>query len=224
MDILITNDDGIRSKGLALLAEWADSIGNVTVVAPAEEQSAKSQSLNIRTRYSINEVPFIPGIPAYAVGSTPADCVHTAADLLGLHFDIVFSGINRGFNIGFDIAYSGTCGAIFEAAHHGIPGVAFSTSSETFSGAYNHLDEAWHYIRKKQLLSIAPLWNINFPVRSNGIRLTCQNGPSIPESLQKDVPEKILLDKDAINAGFISVTPLTIARTDFEAFRRVLDS
>ena len=217
MNILLTNDDGIQSQGLAMLAEWADTLGRVTVAAPAREQSAKSQSLNIRTRYGVREAPFLPGIPAYAVDSTPADCILTAQSRLGLSFDIVFSGINRGYNLGWDIAYSGTCGAIFEAGQAGIPAVAFSTTSETFSGAFHHLDEVWDYIRKNDLLKKSLLWNVNFPAKPEGIRLTCQAGPALPKYLAANLRGRVISDREAIQKGFISLSPLTLARTDFEA-------
>ena len=217
MDILLTNDDGISSRGLSLLAEWADTRGRVAAAAPAKEQSAKSQSLNIRTRYSIREVPFLPGIPAFSVDSTPADCVLTASNTLGLSFDIVFSGINRGYNLGWDIAYSGTCGAIFEAGQLGIPAVAFSTTSETFGGAYDHLDEVWDFIQSHSLLKKSLLWNVNFPSRPEGIRLTYQAGPSLPPTFFEDTDGRIISDREAVSKGFISVTPLTLARTDFGA-------
>lgn len=217
MDILLTNDDGISSRGLSLLAEWADTLGTICVAAPAKEQSAKSQSLNIRSRYSVKETPFLPGVPAFAVDSTPADCVLTASGTLGLSFDIVFSGINRGFNLGWDINYSGTCGAIFEAGQAGKPAIAFSTTSETFSGAYYHLDEVWTFIRTKGLLKKAPLWNVNFPSKPEGIRLTYQAGPALPKGLAGRLPAGIISDKEAIRKGFISVCPLALARTDFAA-------
>ncbi|MGX8729195.1 MAG: 5'/3'-nucleotidase SurE, partial [Lachnospiraceae bacterium] len=217
MDILLTNDDGISSRGLSILAEWADTLGRAIVAAPASEQSAKSQSLNIRTRYSVKEAPFLPGIPAFAVDSTPADCILTAQNTLGLSFDIVFSGINRGYNLGWDIAYSGTCGAVFEAGQAGVPAIAFSTTSETFGGAYYHLDEVWSFIEENALLKKSLLWNINFPPKPEGIRLTYQSGPALPKSLAGKLPEGLMSDREAIRKGLISVSPLTLARTDFDA-------
>ena len=221
MDILLTNDDGIASQGLSLLAEWADSFGRISVAAPAREQSAKSQSLNIRTRYSVKEAAFLPGVPAFAVDSTPADCVQTAANTLGLTFDILFSGINRGYNLGWDIVYSGTCGAVFEAGQLGIPAIAFSTTSETFRGAYRHLDEVWDFFQKNGLLKRSLLWNVNLPVSSDGIRLTYQYGPSLPQSV-RSIKGRLLSDREAVQKGFISVTPLALTRTDFEALSEVL--
>ena len=221
MDILLTNDDGIGSRGLSLLAEWADTLGRVIVAAPAREQSAKSQSLNIRTRYSVKEVPFLPGIPAFSVDSTPVDCIVTASGSLALSFDLVFSGINRGYNLGWDISYSGTCGAIFEAGQLGIPAVAFSTTSETFGGAYEHLDEVWNFLQKKKLFEKSLLWNVNFPPKPEGIRLTYQAGPSVPSWFADSAKNGLLSDRAAIQRGLISVTPLSLCRTDFTALTDV---
>lgn len=225
MNILITNDDGIDSRGIHLLAEWASTLGRVLVVAPRSEQSAKSQSLNIHTSYSVEEVPFAPGILAFAVDSTPADCVLTAAEELRLSFDLVFSGINRGLNISWDIAYSGTCGAVFEAARVGVPGVAFSTVASTFAGAYYHLGDAWDFVARNRLLDIAPLWNINFPAEGQEIRLAYQAGPYLPglSSLRREGASanasrmELLSDREAIRNGYISVTPLLANRTDLAA-------
>ena len=90
MKILITNDDGIDNVGIRLLAKWAITLGEVTVVAPKVEQSAKSHAINITGGIEIKKVPFIDGVEAYSMDSTPADCVRFG--ILGLKekFDLVF--------------------------------------------------------------------------------------------------------------------------------------
>ena len=75
MNILITNDDGIDTLGIRLLAKWAKTLGEVTVVAPKVEQSAKSHAIEIRQPIEVKKVEFMEGVEAYAMDSTPADCV-----------------------------------------------------------------------------------------------------------------------------------------------------
>ena len=134
MKILVVNDDSIHAPGIALLAKAAMELGEVTVVAPAHQCSAMSQKITIRGDMRVDQVADFP-VPvkaAYMVDGTPADCVKIAMQyLLEERPDYVFSGINDGYNAGFDIAYSGTLGAAFEAVMNGVPldsgyGTAFS--------------------------------------------------------------------------------------------------
>ena len=130
MKILIVNDDSISAPGIAVLAKAAAQIGEVTVVAPAEQCSALSQKLTLRETLSVERVKDFPVDvkAAWKVGGTPVDCVKVALDyILKEKPDLVLSGINNGYNVGFDIAYSGTLGAAFEAVRNGIPAMAFST-------------------------------------------------------------------------------------------------
>ncbi|MDY5355805.1 MAG: 5'/3'-nucleotidase SurE, partial [Eubacteriales bacterium] len=138
MKILLTNDDGIGARGIRVLCDFAETLGEVTVVAPKTEQSAKSHGINIHSEMEIKEVDFPGAVRAFAVDSTPADCVRFALLGLGEKFDLVLSGINCGLNIGTDIVYSGTVGAIFEAAAEGVPAVAVSTQSDYLDGVESH--------------------------------------------------------------------------------------
>ena len=140
MRILVTNDDGIRAPGIEILANWARKLGEVTIIAPKTEQSAKSHSINIHTPFEARKVDWIDGIECYSVDSAPADCVRFAFSGLGREFDLVLSGINKGLNLGEDIAYSGTLAAVFEAAYYKCRAIAFSTVPETFSWAEKYLD------------------------------------------------------------------------------------
>ena len=126
MRILITNDDGLYAEGLKILVEKARKYGEIVVVAPKEEQSAKSHSINIKTGIECKKVNLFEGIDSYQIDSSPADCVRYAYYGLKLDFDLVFSGINKGFNVGEDIMYSGTCAAIFETESTKRNGIAFS--------------------------------------------------------------------------------------------------
>lgn len=127
MRILISNDDGIGAPGLRLLTEVASQFGTVYVAAPAGQCSAMSQRLSIFSPVCVREeqVPFAE--KAWSLEGTPADCVKIAlTNLMEEKPDLVLSGINDGFNAGFDIPYSGTVGAAMEALMGGVPAIAVS--------------------------------------------------------------------------------------------------
>ena len=132
MKILIVNDDSISAPGIAVLAKIAAQFGEVTVAAPAEQCSAMSQKLTLREPLTLERVERFPAPvkAAWKIGGTPVDCVKVALEFLNEEPDWVFSGINNGYNAGFDICYSGTLGAAFEAVRSGIPAMAFSIASE----------------------------------------------------------------------------------------------
>jgi 5'-nucleotidase len=122
--ILITNDDGIFSEGIKLLARTLREVAEVTVVAPDREQSATGHALTLSRPLRMQQTE--PNW--YAVDGTPTDCVNLAVFLLLKDHppDLVCSGINFGSNLGDDVTYSGTVSATFEGTLHGIPSVAFS--------------------------------------------------------------------------------------------------
>lgn len=166
MNILIVNDDSISAPGIAVLAKAAAQFGQVTVVAPAEQCSALSQKLTLRESLRVEKVEDFPVNvkAALKVGGTPVDCVKVALDyILEEKPDYVFSGINNGYNAGFDIAYSGTLGAAFEAVRNGIPAMAFSVASD------KHLEACVPYLENiirellEENLEPGEVWNVNFP-------------------------------------------------------------
>ena len=165
MKILIVNDDSIHAPGIAVLAKAAAQLGEVTVVAPAKQCSAMSQKLTLTEKLSLERVEDFPAevSAAWKVGGTPVDCVKVALEYLGEKPDYVFSGINNGYNAGFDIAYSGTLGAAFEAVRSGVPAMAFSVAGDA------HLEAMEPYLLPvmKELLEAGPeagtVWNVNFP-------------------------------------------------------------
>jgi len=171
MKILVVNDDSIHSPGIALLAKAAMELGEVTVVAPAHQCSAMSQKLTIQANLAVEKMEDFP-VPvkaAYKVDGTPVDCVKVA-----LHYileekpDYVFSGINDGYNVGFDIAYSGTLGACFEAVMNGVPAIAFSNTIF----APLHIAEEFLVPIAKELIEAGQgrgeVWNVNFPAVERG--------------------------------------------------------
>ena len=163
--ILVTNDDGIDAPNLLPLVETAVKFGEVTVAAPAAQCSAMSQRLTLGQEILAEETDFpVPGVRAWRIMGTPTDCVKLAVlELLPEKPDIVFSGMNRGYNTGFDIAYSGTVGACKEAAILGIPSIAYSTDShgcDEVPAAYLEPLTAECLARP---LPRGIFWNINFP-------------------------------------------------------------
>lgn len=235
MKILLTNDDGIGAKGISVLANWAKRLGEVTVIAPKSEQSGKSHGINIHSEIEIKEVDFPGAARAFAVDSTPADCVRFALLGLGEKFDLVLSGINCGLNIGTDIVYSGTVGAIFEAAAEGVPAVAVSTQPDYLDGVESHLDRVCDFFRKHNLFSYSSLYNVNIPKDAKDILFTSQGGRYYNDTFEKNGDfsyrqrgmcvhndqKNFTLDTDATLNGYISVTPITLDRTDYKVLSEI---
>ncbi|MBR4555108.1 MAG: 5'/3'-nucleotidase SurE [Ruminococcus sp.] len=130
--ILITNDDGIEAGGLIRLARAAAKFGEVWVVAPDSQRSAMSHSINLHGSFDAWEADFpVEGVRAFACTGTPADCVRIGVlNIVPDKPDVVFSGINYGYNLATDLQYSATVGAAFEAAFQGIHTIAFSEHSD----------------------------------------------------------------------------------------------
>jgi 5'-nucleotidase len=127
MRILLTNDDGVEAPLLADLAARLDALGEVDVIAPASDMTGVSRSLSLHGPIAVDEIRLPDGRPAFAVSGTPADCVRfSALGLAGAKPDVVVSGPNRGFNLGDDVAYSGTVAAALEGALLGMPAAALS--------------------------------------------------------------------------------------------------
>ena len=236
MRILITNDDGINAKGLLPLAQWAQRLGDVTVIAPKVEQSGKSHGIEIHKAFEVKKVDFAPGIEAYSVDSTPADCVRIAILGMKKQFDLVISGINRGLNIGRDTIYSGTVGAIFEANALGVPAVALSTSPSYYDRATGHLDEVYDFICSNRLMEKGELYNINIPDDPVGFRITRQGGPYYSDQFAAQENDMMMpcgidvfrpsdtrdLDTDAVLVHhLISVSPLTLDRTNLALYAQL---
>ena len=167
LKILIANDDGIRSEGIAHLARAAAQFGSVWVAAPERQCSGMSVRLTISetSEMAVYRYDFpAPVEAAWSVDGTPADCVKVALHaLLPFTPDVVLSGINDGMNAGLDVAYSGTVGAATEAALHGIPAIAVSMRDD------KSFEVTDHYLPAilEELLDQPPargeLWNVNFP-------------------------------------------------------------
>ena len=235
MRILITNDDGLHASQLVPLIKWWQRHGEVTVFVPKVEQSGKSHSFQIREPFEVKQVELEPGLTVWSVDSTPADCVRIAVLGMEMQFDLVVSGVNRGFNMGADVMYSGTVAAASEAVNLGMNALALSTNPENYDHATDALDTVWAYIQENDLFRHNRLYNVNMPASPKGIRITRQGGPYysddfpyIGNNLYKPMGKPIwedsgdeTLDTDATMAGYITITPMTIDRTNWDIFRKL---
>ena len=128
--IVLTNDDGVLSPGLAVLKDALDSLGDVSIVAPDQNRSGAARSITMRSPLWVEEVELPDGSLAYSTDGTPVDCVRMAAlGLLDRPPDLIVSGINLGGNLGDDITYSGTVAAALEGIMLDIPAIALSAEA-----------------------------------------------------------------------------------------------
>lgn len=224
--ILVTNDDGVRSAGIRVLADALAGLGEVTVLAPLREASAVGHALTLHHPLRLEHV----ADATYAVDGTPTDCVNIAVSsvLKGLP-DLVVSGINKGLNVGDDVTYSGTVSGALEAALLGVPGIAVSLQQGPGDWDFAHAAAAARDIADAVLRSGLPartFLNVNVPRGvPNGVRLTVQGKRNhattvterrdprgrpyywIGEGQDEWLPNGDS-DYEAIRAGYVSVTPL----------------
>ena len=224
--ILVSNDDGVEAEGLRALAEALTSLGDVTVVAPAENCSAVSHAVTVRRSLQLRKV----SEAWYSVDGTPTDCVNLAiSEVMGRVPDLVVSGINNGLNVGDDVTYSGTVAGALEGVLFGAPALAMSLQRS--SGAMDYVSAA-QVARQlaeavlNQGLPPRTLLNVNVPrCAHHGLRVTVQArrtqavGVSRPtdaedpssvwvRSTELDWEPNVQSDYATVRAGWVSVTPL----------------
>lgn len=236
MIILATNDDGIRSKGMIVLAKALQGLGDVFVVAPDREKSAVAHSLTLHRPLRVEKIKK----NFYAVDGTPADCVHLGVNaILPERPRLIVSGINKGGNLGDDITYSGTVSAAFEGTLLGIPSFAISLVSRShfkFDGAARFAAKVARQIIEKGLLKDT-LLNINVPnldeEKIKTYKITQQgrwvhNGSAVIEKVDPRGKKyywigggELVFDKrrgtdfEAVSRGCISITPLHLDLTHY---------
>ena len=237
MRILIVNDDGVGASQLPELIRWCRKLGDVTAVVPKFEQSGKSHGIEIHKSFEAKQVELEPGMTVWAVDSTPADCVRFAVLGQQMRFDLAISGVNRGLNIGADMMYSGTLGAASEAVNLGIPAVALSTTPKNYDHATEELDRVLEFFRAHDLLGKHCLYNVNIPGQPKGIRVTHMGGPYYSDDFAPEENNMFrpcgkpiwedrgddTLDTDATLHGYISISPLTVDRTDWKLYHQLCD-
>jgi len=240
--ILITNDDGINSPCLPVLKEAIHQKGwEATIVAPKTEQSGVGHSITIFNNITIEEVFHEKDSFGYALHGTPADCVKFAVnELYSTYPDAVISGINRGFNVGTNVLYSGTVSAAIEASLLNIPALAVSTAPDFANVDLKELSNLTLSLLQWRLENNVPppvTFNVNIPALERkylkGIQFTRQGKLFYKDHykiLEKDKskttfvnagtaihdPENHLeTDSFALNAGYISITPLQFDLTAY---------
>jgi len=224
--ILVTNDDGVRSEGLHVLARALERLGEVTVVAPHTESSAIGHALTLRRPLRMEHVRD----RVYEVDGTPTDCVNIAVSkILTAMPDLVVSGINTGYNLGDDVTYSGTVAGAMEGALLGLPSIAVSLERTRGKYDFGPPAEAAAAVAGLVLAHGLPPWiflNLNVPPgRPKGLRLTVQakrNHVTVVseredprgkpyywiEEGQNDWEPHDQSDYQAVKDGYVSVTPL----------------
>jgi 5'/3'-nucleotidase len=238
MRILVANDDGIYSPGIAALASIARRFGDVRVVAPDVEQSSAGHAITASRPVRYRPTRILERIEAYRVNGTPADCV-----ALGVNrwekVDVVLSGINLGSNLGNATWHSGTLAAAKQAVLLGLRGIALSAPISDENADFSKL-EPWVAQVLELLLddSCPNLINVNFPAgEPRGVRWVAQ---SVDHYDGKVVPQKDPMGRQhywftvapierrregtdlwAVEQGFVSMTPLRLDLTDYEELRRV---
>ena len=237
--ILVTNDDGIFSEGIKLLAAALSEVGDVSVVAPDREQSATSHSLTLHRPLRLRKIED----HWWAVDGSPTDCVNLGV----LHLfkddppDIVASGINFGSNLGDDVTYSGTVSATFESSLLGIPSVAFSQAvGERFSferGA-RFAERMIRELAEQEDLARDLLLNVNFPFGDfRGVEITRLGRRVYQQTIVERLDprgrkyywiagtpewkEEEGTDFAAVEAGKVSITPLHLDLTDYRGLEKV---
>ncbi len=237
--ILVTNDDGVHSEGIKVLARVLEPFGDVIVVAPTQEASAIGHALTLRRPLRLEEHG--PGV--FAVDGTPTDCVNIAITtvLRGLP-DIVVSGINKGWNIGDDVTYSGTVSGAMEAALLGVPGVAVSLKHSRTTYDFSHAARAAATIVDAVLRRGLPprtFLSLNVPPGvPKGFRMTVQAKRNHVTSVDERIDPKghayywieegesewephDRSDYQAVRDGYVSVTPLHPDLTAHQAFSHI---
>jgi 5'-nucleotidase len=239
--ILVSNDDGYQAPGIIALVEALKSVADVTVVAPARDRSATSNSITVDRALQIEQA----ANGFHFVDGTPADCVHVAVTgFLDFRPDLIVSGINHGSNLGDDTIYSGTVAAAMEGLLLGIPGIAVSLTAKPAKHFATAARVARSLVERFQASPPIVPWllNVNVPdvpyealkgIRTVRLGKRHQAEPVVkitrpdggiewrvgPVGAAADAGHDT--DFGAISEGYASVTPLSIDLTQFDQLRRV---
>ncbi|MGQ0653368.1 MAG: 5'/3'-nucleotidase SurE [Betaproteobacteria bacterium] len=238
MRILITNDDGVYSPGIAALAQAAAEFGEVRVVAPDVEMSSAGHSISSSRPLTVKKTP-IAGLDAWRVNGTPADCVGLGVFTWDNKVDLVLSGINLGPNLGNAMWHSGTLAGAKQAALLGLRGIAFSIPTPEGKHPDFEMLKPWVTSVLELLIGLEELRlvNVNLPVgKPKGIRWTCQSVRHYDGKVvaAKDPAGRPIYwytvvpiegaeeasDLYAVQHGLVSMTPLRLDLTDHEQLQR----
>ena len=241
--ILVSNDDGYNFPGIKVLIDVAKEFGDVIVVAPQLHQSAKASSLTISEPLRAIKKHEEPGLTVYTVNGTPADCAKLGLGVLvgDRKVDLVLSGVNHGHNMGNSVIYSGTIGVVLEGVMTGIKSVAFSYNDYRFDCDFSSCVPFIRRVIDKVLKNPLPkdvCLNVNIPKVDDtikGIKVTTtslgvwtntwdhRTDPRgadyywmLGEYEERD-PDDAHTDMYWNRRGYVTVTPIHIDQTDFEA-------
>lgn len=249
MEILITNDDGWGAKGILTLVRILTQLGHVTVVAPNGARSGMSNAITVAQPIYLKELndpnwgneEWHKNATVYTTNGTPSDCVKLAIDVIfngdSSKIDLLASGINHGSNAGINVIYSGTMGACFVGAEHGIPSIGYSIDDHKADADFSHMEKyilelTRHLIEERMPYGVC--YNINAPVGAlEGVKWTRQcRGYWSKEMIESTdsqgnkcytlsgefvniEPEAEDTDHWAMNNHYISVHPCTIDQTAY---------
>ena len=250
MEILITNDDGWGAKGILTLVRILTQLGHVTVVAPDGPRSGMSNAITVNQPIYLRRLEdanwgtedWHKNATIYTTNGTPSDCVKLAIDVVfegeSTKIDLLASGINHGSNAGINVIYSGTMGACFVGAEHGIPSIGYSIDDHSADADFSHMERyilelTRHLIEQKMPYGVC--YNINAPVGAlEGVKWTRQcRGYWTKEMIESTdeqgnkcyrlggefvniEPEADDTDHWAMNNHYLSVHPCTIDQTAYE--------
>ena len=250
MEILITNDDGWGAKGILTLVRILTQLGHVTVVAPDGPRSGMSNAITVNQPIYLRRLEdanwgtedWHKNATIYTTNGTPSDCVKLAIDVVfegdSTKIDLLASGINHGSNAGINVIYSGTMGACFVGAEHGIPSIGYSIDDHSADADFSHMERyilelTRHLIEQKMPYGVC--YNINAPVGAlEGVKWTRQcHGYWTKEMIESTdeqgnkcyrlggefvniEPEADDTDHWAMNNHYLSVHPCTIDQTAYE--------
>lgn len=243
--ILVTNDDGITSKGIRTLVEIAQKIGEVVVVAPDSPQSGMGHAITIHDPLRLKKVEIFDGVESYECSGTPVDCVKLAKYIIlkGREPDLCVSGINHGSNVAINILYSGTMSAAMEASLEGIDSIGFSLldfeADADFEPGRKWIEQLMRTVLKKGLKG-GKLLNVNIPKlpaeEIKGLKVCRQSNSRWVEDFQENTDPMgqkyywltgTFVTKDngadtdvwALENGYISVVPSSHDLTDYESVK-----
>ena len=250
MEILITNDDGWGAKGILTLVRILTQLGHVTVVAPDGPRSGMSNAITVGQPIYLRQIEdtswgteeWHKNTTVYTTNGTPSDCVKLAIDIVfngdSSKIELLASGINHGSNAGINVIYSGTMGACFVGAEHGIPSIGYSIDDHSADADFSHMERyilelTRHLIDQKMPYGVC--YNINAPVGAlEGVKWTRQcRGYWTKEMLESTdeqgqkcyklggefiniEPDAEDTDHWAMNNHYLSVHPCTIDQTAYE--------
>ena len=237
--ILVSNDDGVRAPGIAAVAQILQAIGQVTIIAPSQNQSGKGHSIVTSEPVFREDITLPNGLRAIGLTATPATTVNIAIrNIMAPRPDLVVSGINAGLNLGYSGYLSGTVGAAREAAMHGVPAIAASLASAGVPRSIGAAaEEVLGVARRVKQYGLPPntFLNVSIPALPEGgykgymiatqamqrggeeafAEMKHPSGRTIYWNVYKEggtAPEGT--DIWAVSNGYVAVTPMKVGETD----------